>query len=169
MRVTLAGWQRGAALVALLAFGPVAAGGSALAQTGPATGPVELGLMGRVEHPRTLALDDLKALPPVTVEVAHGEHKASYTGTLLWTLVSAATPVDDAGKGGHLQHVLLARGQDGYAVALAVGELDPRLENKQVVVAYEQDGKPLPALHLAVPGDAHAARSVRDLVSVEVR
>ncbi len=157
------GWLRAAWLAALLA-----SAAPALAQT--VSVPLELALLGRVEHPRTLALDDLKALPPVTVEAAaHGERTASYTGALLWTLLSAAAPVDDPGKGGRFQHVLLARGQDGYTVALAIGELDPRLENKQVIVAYEEDGKPLPALHLAVPGDAHAARNVRDLVSVEVR
>ncbi len=158
-------------MAVLLALGLLAPVTPVFAQTTPI--PVELALSGRVAHPRTLALDELRALPPIAVEVAHvtsgGKQKASYTGALLWTLLSAAAPMDDAGKGSHFQHVLLARGQDGYAVASAIGELDPRLENKQVVVAYEQDGKPLPALHLVVPGDAHSARSVRDLVSVEVR
>ncbi len=161
MRGTLAGWRHRAMLAAVLGW--VA---PALAQTTP----VEFALQGRVEHPRTLALNELRALPPVTVEAAaHGERKASYTGALLWTVLKAATPVDDAGKGGWFQHVVVARGQDGYAVALAIGELDPQLESKQVVIAYEEDGKPLPALHLAVPGDAHAARGVRDLVAIEVR
>ena len=118
-------------------------------------------------------LAELQALPPVTVEVQHTEANAvqrtSFTGALLWSLVSAAGPVDEPGKRTFLQHSVLARGRDGYAVVLAIGELDPNFEGKQVLVAYAQDGKPLPALRLVVPVDARAGRSVRDLASIEVR
>ena len=151
----------------------------AVAQTGgqvePAAAPaaVELVLTGRIEHPRTLTLADLQALPPTSVEVAHasnqGEQRASYTGTLLWTLLGAVVPVERDGPRTRLEHTLLARGRDGYAVALAIGELDPRMAGTQVVVAYARDGTPTPALQLVVPGDSHAGRSVRDLVAIEVR
>ena len=131
-----------------------------------------LAIGGRVEHPRTLALTDLQALPPVTVEVEHAHEKDAqrhrFTGALLWPLIAAAGPVD-AGKRTFLQHTVLARGQDGYAAALAIGELDPNFEGKQVLVAYAEDDKPLPGLRLVVPADARAGRSVRDLVAVEVR
>ena len=59
--------------------------------------------------------------------------------------------------------------KDGYAVAVAFGELDPGLEGKAVLVAYEKDGEALPSLQLVVPGDARAARSVRELTEIEVR
>ena len=112
-------------------------------------------------------------MPPVTVEVhfvaGHGEKNAVFTGALLWDLVKAATPIDEAGGHARLQHTLLARGRDGYAVALAVGELDPNFEGKQVLVAYVRDGNPAPVLQLVVPGDARPGRSVRDLVSIEMR
>ncbi len=164
-------------VVALIAMLGGSAG--AAAQTGGQAGlaaapaPVELALTGRIEHPRTLTLADLQALPPTSVEVAHvgnqGVQRAIYTGALLWTLLGAAVPVDEAGPRSRLQHTLLARGRDGYAVALAVGELDPRMAGKQVVIAYARDGSPTPALQLVVPGDSHAGRSVRDLVAIEVR
>ena len=150
-----------AALAGLLA--PAAAQNSA---------PPGLAIQGQVEHPRTLALADLKALPPVTVQVehAHGQdaQRETFTGALLWPLLAAAGPVD-AGKRTFLQHTLLARGQDGYAVALAIGELDPNFEGKQVLVAYAQDGKPLPGLRLVVPADTRGGRSVHDLVAIEIR
>ncbi len=95
--------------------------------------------------------------------------KNNFTGALLWAVVNAAAPADESGPRSHLQHTLLARGRDGYAVALAIGELDPEFEGKQVLVAYAQDGKKLPALRLVVPVDAKAGRSVRDLVSIEIR
>lgn len=144
-------------------------------QAGPAAAPaaIELAVSGRVGQPRTLALADLQALPPVLVEVIHatarGPQAATYIGALLWPLLAAAAPVDEPGRNTHLRHTLLAHGRDGYAAALAIGELDPHMEGKQVIVAYAQDGKPLPSLRLVVPGDSHVGRSVRDLVSIEVR
>ena len=135
--------------------------------------PTELVLTGRLERPRTVTLAELQALPPITLQIerttANGVQRASFTGALLWSLITAAGPVDEPGRNTNLQHTLLARGQDGYAAALAIGELDPRFEGKQVLVAYSQDGKPLPSLRLVVPADAHAGRNVRDLVAIEVR
>lgn len=157
-----------AVLATLLAAAPA----SAVAQTSTPA-PVGLAVQGRVEHPRTLTLAELQAQPPVTLDVeystANGVRKASFTGALLWTLITAAGPVDEPGGRNGLRHTLLARGQDGYAVVLAIGELDPHFEGKQVLVAYAQDGKPLPGLRLVIPADAHAGRSVHDLVAIEVR
>ena len=145
----------------------------------PATGvaqnstPPGLAIGGRVEHPRTLALADLQALPPVTVEVEHAHEKDpqrhTFTGALLWPLLTTAGPVDEPGKRTFLQHTVLARGGDGYAVAVSAGELDPTFEGKQVLVAYAEDGKPLPSLRLVVPADARGGRGVHDLVAIEVR
>ncbi len=135
--------------------------------------PPQLALTGRVQHPRSLTMAELRALPPVSVtvdqETGHGRQHASYTGPLLWTLVTQAIPVDEPGTRMFIRHTLLATGQDGYAVALAIGELDPMFEGKQVVVATSLDGKALLVARLVVPGDSHAGRAVRDLVSVEVR
>ncbi len=169
MRRASTGWSSAAAALTLLL---IAAPPPAVAQT-DTPAPAGLAVQGRVEHPRTLALADLQALPPVTLEVEYatskGPQRASFTGALLWTLITAAAPVDEPGGHSGLRHTLLARGQDGYAVALAIGELDPHFEGKQVVVAYERNGKPLPGLRLVVPADAHAGRGVHDLVAIEVR
>jgi len=146
----------------------------ALAQE-PAGKPAPgLAISGRVERPRTLTLAELQAMPAATVQVdsttSTGVQQVKYTGPLLWTLVQGVQPVDDPSGGNTaLQHTMLARGQDGYAVALSIGEIDPRMEGKQVLVAVARDGQPVPYLRLVVPGDVHAARSVRDLASIEVR
>jgi len=177
VRLCQPGWRLpvGAAAVLLALLGPPAPCRAQPVQAGLAAAavPIELAISGRVEQPRTLALADLQALPPVVVEVtyatARGPQAATYTGALLWSLLTAAAPVDEPGRNTHLRHTLLAHGKDGYAVAVAIGELDPHMEGKQVIVAYAQDGKPLPSLRLVVPGDSHAGRSVRDLVSIEVR
>jgi hypothetical protein len=61
-------------------------------------------------------------------------------------------------------------GRDGYAVALAVGELDPHYEGKSVILAYAGGEPPasIAARRLVVPGDKHGGRSVRDVTSIEV-
>jgi len=171
MRPTPSAWRHVPASLALLlalAATPVPAAGQ-----DKTSAALELAVQGRVELPRTLSLADLQAVPPVTVQIpieaAHGGGMATYTGAPLWTLLQAAKPIDEPGRRTTLQHTLLARGQDGYAAALAIGELDPHFEGKQVLVAYAQDGKPLPGLRLVLSGDTRAGRNVRDLVTIEVR
>ena len=146
----------------------------------PPAGSTGLSLQGRVAHPRTFTAAELQALPPVTVEMdaaeghdgrataSAGPHTA-YTGDLLWAMIDGAGLVDEPGGKTHLQHTIVARGQDGYAVALAVGEIDPKFEGKPVIVAYARDGQTMAGLKLVVPDDRRAGRSVKDLVSIEVR
>jgi hypothetical protein len=139
-----------------------------------AAGPAPLAISGSVDHPQTMTEDALEKLPPTHVEVTtEGEHgppkQTAYDGVLLWSLLEPAGLIDAPGKKTKPQHVFLAKGADGYAVALSIGELAPMYEGKQVLVAYAQDGKKLDGLKLVVPGDKRAARFVQDLVAIEVR
>ena len=126
---------------------------------------------GHVQNPATLTVADLKAMPPVTVEVKfdtmHGPEGARWTGVLLADIVKKAQP-QNTQRNTALEQVIIARGRDGYGVAIASGEIDPRFAGKQVIVAYEKDGKPMDAIRLMVPGDAHGGRSVTDLVSLTI-
>jgi hypothetical protein len=89
----------------------------------------------------------------------------------LWSLIQKAGFIDEPGKNPALRHTLIVTGWDGYAVALAVGELDPLYEGKSVILAY--DGGVLPAsrtaLRLFVPTDVHGGRSVRDVATIDIR
>lgn len=132
-------------------------------------------LGGKVAQP--LALDEalLRSLPvqtlDITFETGKGPVFGHYTGVLLWALLQKAEPVDDPGKNSGLKHTLLVTGRDGYSVALAFGEIDPDYEAKRVIVAYAGGDPPasFAALRLVVPGDKHGGRSVRDVVSIEIR
>jgi DMSO/TMAO reductase YedYZ molybdopterin-dependent catalytic subunit len=130
---------------------------------------------GRVQKTEHLTASDLQALPPTSVSVSfvtgHGQETGTYTGALLWTLLDGASIVDQDPKA-HLRHTILVTGSDGYAVALSVGEIDPKFEGKSVIVAYARDGKPLGAaegLRLIVPGDSHGGRADRDVVQIEAK
>lgn len=78
---------------------------------------------------------------------------------------------NDEGKNAALKHTLLITGSDGYAVSVALGELDPNFANTQVLLAYDgADGKAsFDHLRLVVPGDVHGGRSVKDVVGIEVK
>ena len=160
-------------IVALLRLALLLAWPAASIAQAASPAPVELALTGVIKHPGQFSLEQLQAMPGTTVKIvrvgASATQTATYTGVLLWTLVDAAVPIDAPGLNTHLQHVLVARGRDGYGVALAIAELAPDFEGKQVLVAYAEDGKPLAALRLVVPGDTRAGRSVRDLVAVEIK
>lgn len=114
-------------------------------------------------------------MPPVTLSLTfqsdHGPQTGTYTGALLLDIVKEAAPVDQGSdKGAPLRHTIVATGHDGYGVAVAIGEIDPRFAGKAVLVAYERDGKPMKGqtFRLVIPGDAHGGRSVNDLASLTI-
>lgn len=126
---------------------------------------------------QTLALDaaTFQSLPRIAVVVdvatGKGREQGAYVGARLWDLVQMAGLQSGAGKNGDLRRTLLVTGRDGYAVALALGEIDPHYAGKVVILAYQGGQPPSSAgsLRLIVPGDAHGGRNVRDVVRIEVK
>ena len=116
-------------------------------------------LQGQLGHPATPTLANLRHLPAITITVTsmtgHGAQSATHTCTPGWKT--------------HLQHTIMVGGRDGYEVALSNAELDPGFAGKQMIMAYQQDGKLLEKLQLVVPGDRKAGREGPDLVTIEVR
>jgi hypothetical protein len=103
---------------------------------------------------------------------AHGKSMAC-TGVLLSDLVAAAgLPAGEAVRGPALTTLILAEAADGYRVAFTLAELDPKLGNRGVLLVDRCDGAALPAddgpLRLVAPGEARAARSVRQLKRLRV-
>jgi DMSO/TMAO reductase YedYZ molybdopterin-dependent catalytic subunit len=71
-----------------------------------------------------------------------------------------------------LAQYVVATGLDGYKSVVALGEIDPEFHPGQVLVCDGMDGKPLGAtgpFRLVVTEDKRPARSVRNLVSLEVK
>ncbi len=127
---------------------------------------------GQVASPRPWSGAELMAQTPVTVEVSylgHSEEHAKFTGVTLWELLNLAELKDGAGKNAKLRHTIIVHGSDGYEVAVALGEIDPEFEGKQVLVAYKRDGQFLDSLQLVMPGDKRGGRYVHDLVHIEVK
>ena len=72
-----------------------------------------------------------------------------------------------------LAEYVVATGSDGYRAVLALAEIDPEFHPGEVLVADAMDGKPLNAktgpFRLIVTEDKRPARSVRSLISIEVK
>jgi len=146
---------------------------SALAGGNDTPPPETIMLTGAVRNPGAVTQEELMKLPPVDVivnqETDHGPVTGSFRGALLWTVIQQAQPIDGTEKNASLRHTFLVSGSDGYAAALSQGEIDPKLENKQVIVAYAENGAPFLGFRLIVPGDAQASRSVHDIAIIEVK
>mgnify|MGYP000288819885 CR=1 FL=1 len=130
---------------------------------------------GQVLNPLALTSDDLRnnyAAYTVDVTYLSGEETvtATFTGALLWDIISAAQVNLNADlRNDQLSMFIVASAPDNYQAVIAWGEIDPEFGNQQILVAYEQDGAPLDALRLVVPADARGGRYVNQLVSLEVR
>jgi DMSO/TMAO reductase YedYZ molybdopterin-dependent catalytic subunit len=124
--------------------------------------------------PLKLTAGDLARLPMVKVDVAflteHGERRASFEGPLLWTVLEKAGAVEARPRQQASQTVVVV-GRDGYRAVLALAEIAPEFEGKQVILADRMNGQPLGEGHLrvVVPLDRRGGRSVRDVARIEVR
>ena len=133
-------------------------------------------VVGEGLAPLSLTPSSLASFPQTEVDVAFrtgkGESRGRYRGVLLWTLLQRAGVGRGPGHHDELRRTFLVTGRDGYAVAFSVGEIAPDFGGTRAMVATTVDGAALPAgdgIRLIVPGDRFGARSVRDVVAIEVR
>jgi hypothetical protein len=96
-----------------------------------------------------------------------GPTQQNYTGALLWSVLDRAQVVS-GDRGVRARRTIVVTGRDGHVAVLALAEIDPDFEGKQVLLAYRQNDKPI-GLRLVVPGDRYGGRSVSDVVRIELR
>jgi len=124
----------------------------------------------------SVTMDALKPLPHKTLTV-HNPHEnadETYSGVLLIELLKqVGAPVGKDVHGKALSEYIVATGSDGYKAVLALAEVEPDFHPGDVLVADTLDGKPLDPrigpFRLVVTDDKRPARSVRNLVSVELK
>jgi DMSO/TMAO reductase YedYZ molybdopterin-dependent catalytic subunit len=141
----------------------------------PVAGAAEpsLSITGLVTRPLRLSLADLRSLPTTHVSAnqvsGRGPVILDCTGVALSTLLQRSSPSLGTQRNANLAHALLITGDDGYVVALSLGEIDPDYGHAAAVIATDCGGKALEAPRLVVPGDVHAGRAVRGVVTIDVR
>jgi molybdenum ABC transporter molybdate-binding protein len=139
----------------------------------------EVAVKGLVGTPRSFTFDDLSKLPAETVNVSfqagQGTTQASFTGTRLLNVFDAAggAKLPNDSNNAKLRTTVMVTGADGYQVALGWGELDPEFGAAPILLAYEQDGKPMGdkqgMARLVVPGDKRGGRYVSTVKSIDIR
>jgi DMSO/TMAO reductase YedYZ molybdopterin-dependent catalytic subunit len=118
----------------------------------------------------------LKDYPHVTVTIFnhHINRTETYSGVPLMDLLAPlGVPHGSMLMGKALDEYAVATGSDGYKTVLSLGEIDPAFHPGVVLVADTLDGQPLGAktgpFRLVVSEDRRPARSVRNLVEIEVK
>jgi DMSO/TMAO reductase YedYZ molybdopterin-dependent catalytic subunit len=151
---------------------------TAAARAEPPARSESIAIKGAVDHPRTIALADLRheALTTETV-LMHTGHRAlsgTFGGVLLWTLLQeAGVTVDAANKNDLIHHTVTVTGSDGYSAIPSLAEIAPEFGGNQAVVAFQESGKVLEGgngfARLIVPGDKAAGRAVSAVATIEVK
>jgi Oxidoreductase molybdopterin binding domain len=146
----------------------------ALANTDARAADQSVVIATSVEQTHTIDPAMVARLPAIDEKVSfltgRGPEQANYTGALLWAVLEQAEMLG-GDRRARLRRTIMVTGRDGYSAVLALAEIDPEFEGKQVLLAYRRDGQPIEGrtLRLVVPGDRHGGRSVRDVVRIELR
>jgi len=150
-------------------------GGPVMVEAGPEKGVVLLTVMPFPEKFRITAAE-LKGMPrkTLTVHNTHSNADETYEGVLLADLLTKyGAPVGKEFRGTAVGCYVVATGSDGYKAVFSLAEVDPSFHPGDVVLADTMDGKPLDArsgpFKLVVSEDKRPARSVRNLMAVEVK
>ncbi len=123
----------------------------------------------------SVTAEALAKLPTVSLAVSfgteHGQREASFQGPLLWDVLAQTGAIDASRPREQVRGIVLIEGRDGYTATLALGEIAPDFEGKQVILAGHMDGQALEPGHwrIIVPADRRGGRSVRDVVRIAVK
>jgi hypothetical protein len=120
-----------------------------------------------------LQMSDIEALPHAKVVTTASGPSASYDGvTLKSILEKSGVALGESLRGKRMSLCLLITAADGYRIVLALPEIDPAFTDKQVVLAFAKDGKPLDAkegpYRLVIPDEKRMARWIRQVTALKV-
>ncbi len=123
----------------------------------------------------TLTAAEFAALPHTECAVAdpHSGRPLRYSGVAVRDLLARVdAPIGPRLRGPALQLAVIVRARDGYGVIFALAEFDDAFCNRTIVLADQEDGKPLPAtsapFQLVAPGDKRAGRWARMVTTLEI-
>ncbi len=156
---------------AILAFGLLAF----CCGSGPAKQKeYSLGVTGDVPTPLHLSLAQLDGMTHKTLTLKeHDGTENSYEGAPIdEILAKAGLPMAEHVRGKELATYILAVADDGYEVVYGLGEAEPSISGRTMILAYKMNGKALPPsvglVRLVVEGDKMQARCIRMVTELKV-
>jgi hypothetical protein len=116
---------------------------------------------------------DLEALPHVKVTTGASGTSTSFEGvSLKAVLEKAGAGFGESLKGKRMASYLLVEAADGYRVVIALPEIDPAFTDKQIVLAFLKDGKPLDVkegpYRIVIPDEKRMARWIRQVTALKI-
>jgi hypothetical protein len=116
---------------------------------------------------------DLDPLPHIKLTTGTSAATTTYEGVnLRAVLEKAGIGFGDTMKGKRLASCLLVEAADGYSVVFALPEIDPAFNDKQIVLAFSKDGKPLDdkegPYRIVIPEEKRLARWVRQVTTLKI-
>lgn len=147
-----------------------------LSITGSSTGQVaKVRISGVGLEAVELTTADLAKMPRLALDVKepHSGEAQHYEGVRLSDLLSkAGAPLGQKLRGQAMATYVVARASDGYAVVYSLAELDPEMNDNQIILADTINGKALDPkqgpFKVVVPGDKRPARWVKMVTAFEV-
>jgi len=121
-----------------------------------------------------LSRTDLEALPHVKVTASeHSSGPVNFEGvTLKSVLEKAGVTFGESMKGKRRTNCLLVEAADGYRAVIALPELDPAFTDKQTLLAFLRDGKPLGEkegpYRIVIPDEKRMARWVMQVTTLKI-
>jgi hypothetical protein len=120
-----------------------------------------------------LARNQIETMPHVKVTTGTTATAATFEGVPLEAVLEkAGVEFGETLKGKRLASCLLVEAADGYRVVIALPELDPAFNSKQIVLAFLKDGKPLDEkegpYRVVIPDEKRMARWVRQVTALKI-
>ena len=131
-------------------------------------------ISGEVTNPMEIKLADMQQFEQTKVmrkDKDGNDH--TYSGVLLSAILqkAGATMGKDL-KAENLTKYILAEASDGYQVAFALAELDKDFTDRQIILATQMDGKPLPdadgPFRIIVQDEKKPARCMKQVTGIKV-
>jgi hypothetical protein len=116
---------------------------------------------------------DIETLPHVKVSTSASGASATFEGVALEAVLEKAeVEFGTSLKGSRLASCLLVEAADNYRVVIALPEVDPAFTDKQIVLAFFKDGKPLDEkegpYRIVIPDEKRMARWVRQVTTLKI-
>jgi hypothetical protein len=123
--------------------------------------------------PVVLERADIEALPHSKVTVGAADVATTFEGVSLKAVLDkAGVGFGESLKGKRLASYLLVEAADGYRVVIALPEIDPAFTDKQIVLAYLRNGKPLDEhegpYRIVIPDEKRMARWVKQVTTLKI-
>jgi len=133
----------------------------------------QLTIQGETGKQVALGRAEIEALPRATVTTGGPQAPVKFEGVGLKLLLEkAGVGFGESLKEKRLASCLVVEAADGHRVVIALPELDPAFNEKEVVLAFLRDGKALDdkegPYRLVIPSEKRMARWVKQVTTLKI-